>query len=84
MAVADALLSAINITKGYTNIRARKAGGLWRHEFATYCDKLTIHFHMRLFCNVTDRLFIIRVWKLDTTVGHNERLNYRFMSLFGV
>ena len=37
------------------NIRAWKAGGLLRHEFAIYGYELTIHFHIWWFCDVTDR-----------------------------
>ena len=35
-----------------------KAGGLWRHEFAIFGYKLTIHFHIWLFCDVTDAYYL--------------------------
>ena len=44
-----------------SNIRAWKAGCLWRHEFTLYGCKFTIHFHIWLFCDVIDRLLF--VWR---------------------
>ena len=43
----------------HTNIRARKADGLWRHEFAIYGYKLTIQYrfpYMVILRRCTDRL----------------------------
>ena len=38
------------------NIHAWKAGASWRHEFAIYCYKLTIHFHIWLFLDAVCEL----------------------------
>ena len=34
------------------NILTRKSGGFCRHEFAIYGYKLTVYFHICLFCDV--------------------------------
>ena len=54
--IIEALASLIFATIIYSNFRARKADGLWRHEFAIYGYKLTIHFHIWFFCAVIVRL----------------------------
>ena len=59
------------------NIRTRKAGGLWRHDIATYGYKLTIHFHLRWFCDVTDRLLFV----LPTYVKSNTTQLMAYSSL---
>ena len=37
----------------------RIVGGQWRHEFAIYGYKLTVHFHIWWFCDVTVRLLFV-------------------------
>ena len=42
-----------------TIILTQIVGGQWRHEFAIYWYKLTNHYHIWWFCDVTDRLLFV-------------------------
>ena len=89
ISMSRCLCKMIKATLARVIIRARKVGGLWRHEFAICGYKLTIHFHIWWFCNVTDRLlFVSGYYTFHTNSGPviipYKVINGLFTTLYGI